>query len=96
MRVERVSSAYDTLRPHMYYAGTHLVQYSPSHYQDLAKARAERSNKKEHEPSSNEVKKSFEQHFVEQQQVEKKDLIKRLNYVSGVHYSQLNKFSNGA
>lgn len=99
MRVDRVSSAYDTLRPHMYYAGTHLTQYSASHYQDLArqklKTRIERSkNQKEAEHTLKKETKTFTQHFIEHQEVEKKELLKRLNYVSGVHFSQLNKTSN--
>ncbi len=101
MRVSGITNAYDTLKRHMYYAGTHLVNYDPTHYKKRATIETEVENgvieKFLKKPNgqldliffNTTDERMFLQKRIEHQNRE--ELFQRLNYIKGVHYSQVNK-----
>ena len=101
MRVERVDLGYDALRPHVYYAGTHLVQYDPTHYKNRAKVKTEIERgvfEKYLEKPNGQMNLMFtsstqERKFLEKriEHADREEMFQRLNYISGVHYSQKNR-----
>ena len=101
MRVSPITNAYDSLKRHIYYAGTHLVQYNPTHYKNRATVKTKVENgvieKFLKKPNGQYdllffnttdermfLKKRIEHH-------NREELLQRLNYIKGIHYSQLNK-----
>lgn len=101
MRVNRIISSNDSLNPHIYYAGTHLVPYDPTHFRNRAKVKTvvengvfekylEKSNGQMDLMSASSTK---ERKFLEKriEHMNQEELFQRLNYISGVHYSQKNR-----
>ena len=101
MRVNRVISANDSMKPHVYYAGTHLVHYDPTHYSNRAKGKnvVEKGVFEKYLEKFNGQRdlmftsSTQERKFLEQslEHSANEELLQRLNYISGVHYSQRNK-----
>ena len=101
MRVSSVTNPYDTLKKHMYYAGTHLVNYDPTHYKKRSTVKTEVENgvieKFLKKPNGLFDLMFFnttdERIFLKKrvQHQNREELLQRLNYINGVHYSQLNK-----
>ena len=98
MRVNRITSSNDALNPHIYYAGTHLVPYDPTHFRNRAKVKTvvenvvfekflEKPNGQLNLMSTSSTK---ERKFLEKriEHANQEELFQRLNYISGVHYSQ--------
>ena len=101
MRVNRIVSSNDSLNPHIYYAGTHLVPYDPTHLRNRAKVKTvvengifekflEKSNGQLDLISTSSTK---ERKFLEKriEHMTREELFQRLNYISGVHYSKKNR-----
>ena len=101
MRVSLITNAYDTLKRHMYYAGTHLVHYDPTHYKNRATIKTEVENgviEKFLKKPNGQLDLLFfnttdERVFLKKriEHQNREELFQRLNYIKGVHYSQLNK-----
>lgn len=87
MRVSAVTDSYLATRPHVYYAGTHLVNYDPSHYQKNTKTPSSKAFIVANNSSAKE--RVFLRRREDHQTRE--ELLQRLNYINGVHYSQLNQ-----
>ena len=103
MRISGIASSYDTLKRHMYYAGTHLVNYDPTHYKERATVKTEVENgvvEKFLEKPNGQLDLMFsnttdERMFLKKriQHQNREELLQRLNYITGVHYSQSNKIN---
>ena len=98
VRVSNITSSYDTMKQHMYYAGTHLVNYDPTHYKKRATVTTEIENgvieKFLEKPNGQRDLMFFnttdERMFLKKriQHQNREELLQRLNYITGVHYSQ--------
>lgn len=101
MRVNRIVSSNDSLNPHIYYAGTHLVPYDPTHYSNRAKVKTfvedgvfEKYLEKANGQLDLMVTSSTKERIFLEKRIEhtnREELFQRLNYISGVHYSQKNR-----
>ena len=83
MRVDRVTSIKDALRQEVFYAGTHLAKYNPTALKNRAKVKTV-------------VENGIFERFLEKRQAFSKseDLLQRLNYITGVHYSRANQLTS--
>lgn len=101
MRVESVTQTPDTLRKHVYYAGTHLVNYDPTHYKNRAEVVTIVENgvfEKFLEKANGQLDLMFTTSTREKQFLAKRlqhstteELFQRLNYIHGVHFSKANQ-----
>ena len=101
MRVNPIVSSNDSLNPHIYYAGTHLVPYDPTHYRNRAKVKTVIEDgvfekylvKANGQLDLMSMSSTKERKFLEKRKehMDREELFQRLNYISGVHYSQKNK-----
>lgn len=96
MRIEKVNPSYDSMKQHVYYAGTHLVNYYPYYY---SKNNSNFQNESMDDsnlfnsPFDYEIMAVRERDFL-QKRIEhqnREELLQRLNYITGVHFSQSNR-----
>lgn len=103
MRVSGITDAYDTLKRHMYYAGTHLVNYDPKYYKKRATVKTVVENgvvEKFLKKPNGQLDLLFfnttdERMFLKKRiaHQNREEMFQRLNYIKGVHYSQLNEIT---
>lgn len=101
MRVSHITNAYDALKRQVYYAGTHLALYDRIDFKNRATVQTEVENgvveKYLRKPNgqldllyfNTTDERVFLKKRLEHQNRE--ELLQRLNYIKGVHFSQLNK-----
>jgi len=97
MRVSKVTTTPDTYRQSQYYAGEHLAYYNPTAIENRAKVRTKVENRiftrylvKENGLQDMISTSSTKQKFflsLSQKHADREELLQRLNYKNGVHYS---------